>query len=98
MEWWGGTGAMAMAGPVGAGVGAVLGGAAFCWRRLADLMISEKLYEENKSFAQDQFNYSIDNIKALPIGLTKSSGWNADSDYVPFLEIYDCTEEEKRSI
>ncbi len=91
-----GMGAMA-GGPVGAAIGLGIGGGLSVAGGLYDLYINNQLFEENKSFAQDQFNYSIDNIKALPIGLTKSSGWNADSDYVPFLEIYDCTEEEKEA-
>lgn len=86
-----GVGAGLLAGPVAgvaAGVLSAAGGA-------ADLAISEKLYKESKSFKTDIFNMQLDNIRALPNSIAKTSGFTANNKYFPFIEFYSCTDEEK---
>ena len=77
-------------GAIGAGVSA-LGGA-------KDLQFSQQLYDESKSFKQDMHNYSLGNIRALPQTLSKTSAYNIDNKYFPFLEYYTCTDKEKQAL
>ena len=55
-----------------------------------------KRQAEEISYRKDLFNYSLQNIKALPSTLTKTSAIVANTKYVPFLECYDATDEEKQ--
>lgn len=111
-EWWniaagtlGGVASGAVAGdlvstnPISAvvGVGAV-GGAVSLGGGIADLNISQKLYDESKSFKQDMRNFNLGNIQALPQSLAKTSAYNVDNKYFPFIEYYTCTDEEKQAL
>ena len=93
-------GAMA-GGMLGGGIGAVAGGIVGAGASLAggitDMQMSQKLYDEAKSYKQDMRNYSLGNIKALPYTLSKTTGYNVDNKYFPFLEYYTCTEKEKKA-
>ena len=94
------SGAMA-GGMLGGGIGAVAGGIVGAGASLAggiaDMQMSQKLYDEAKSYKQDMRNYSLGNIKALPYTLSKTTGYNVDNKYFPFLEYYTCTEKEKKA-
>lgn len=94
------SGAMA-GGMLGGGIGAVAGGIVGAGASLAggiaDMQMSQKLYDESKSYKQDMRNYSLGNIKALPYTLSKTTGYNVDNKYFPFLEYYTCTEKEKKA-
>lgn len=94
------SGAMA-GGMLGGGIGAVAGGIVGAGASLAggiaDMQMSQKLYDEAKSYKQDMHNYSLGNIKALPYTLSKTTGYNVDNKYFPFLEYYTCTEKEKKA-
>lgn len=94
------SGAMA-GGMLGGGIGAVAGGIVGAGASLAggiaDMQMSQKLYDEAKSYKQDMRNYSLGNIKALPYTLSKTTGYNIDNKYFPFLEYYTCTEKEKKA-
>ena len=43
-------------------------------------------------------NYSLANIRALPQTLSKTSAYNIDNKYFPFLEYYTCTDKEKQAL
>lgn len=90
------------AGPVGGAIGAALGGTLGAGLSIAgglmDLKYNEQLRQEAMSYAKDQFGYSLGNIRALPQSLSKTSAYNADNKYFPFLEYYTCTEEEKQAL
>ena len=81
----------AMAGPVGA----VAGGVASAGGGIADVFINEKLRRDSLDLTKDQFNYSIDNIKALPNTVAKISTFDKNNKIVPVLEYYSCTDQEK---
>ena len=70
-----------------AGIASAAGG-------VADLAISEKLYRENLSYRKDQFEYSLDNIRAMPNTIAKIVAYSADNKIVPILEIYKSTDAE----
>ena len=84
----------AVAGPVGAIVGGVLGLAAGA----ADVGLQAAAYSENKSYAQDMHRYQLDNIRALPYSLSKTTAFTFNNKVFPILEYYTCTETEKAAI
>lgn len=107
-EWWniaagavGGAaagavaGGMATANPVAAVAGGVLGAGASLAGGFADREFSEQLYQESKKFKQDTFALQLDNVKARPQSLAKTSGFTKNNKYFPFIEYYTCTDEEK---
>ena len=65
---------------------------------IADTVINDKLRKDQLDKTKDLFNYNLQNIQALPYSLAKSSSFNINSKYVPFLEFYTCTEEEKQTL
>ena len=77
--------------PAGAVGGALLSGAG----GVADLIMSQKKYGEQRDLAIDMHNYQLDNIKALPDTLTKIDAFNNNNKIFPIIEEYSCTDEEK---
>ena len=94
----GGTGGALVGGGIGAAIGGVVGGAASLAGGLADMKYSQQLYDESKSFKKDMRDYSLANIRALPQTLSKTSAYNIDNKYFPFLEYYTCTDKEKQAL
>ena len=90
------SGAM-MGGGVGAIAGGVVGGVASAAGGVADILINEKLRTEAIDYTKDQFNYSLQNIQALPYTLSRVSSLTADNTIFPILEYYTCKEEEKEA-
>lgn len=84
-------------GRIGAVAGGIVGAGASLAGGIADMQMSQKLYDEAKSYKQDMRNYSLGNIKALPYTLSKTTGYNVDNKYFPLLEYYTCTEKEKKA-
>lgn len=85
----------AKAGPYGAMAGAVLGTAAGVGGGIADMTINEKLRQENISLQRDRFNFDLQNIRARPATLAKSTSFDNNNKYFPYLEFYSCTDQEK---
>lgn len=65
---------------------------------VASNIMSDKLRDEQLSLKKDLFNYNLQNIQALPQSVSKIAAFNINSKYVPFLEKYTCTEEEKNAL
>lgn len=82
-------------GAMGAGVGAAIGGTVAAGAGIADIAITEGRYQENKSFTEDVHYMQLDNIKALPSNITRTSAIVANNKKFPFIEYYTCTDEEK---
>ena len=91
------TGALA-GGGIGAAVGGILGGAASLAGGFADQQMNQKLRAEAIDYTKDQFGYQLDNIKALPYGVTKSTPLTNNNPIFPILEYYSCTETEKQIV
>lgn len=74
------------------GVGTLIGGiggALFSGIGMgADLGIQQSAFEENLDYTKDKFNYSLDNIKALPTTISKLSSFDINNSIFPVLEIY----------
>ena len=65
---------------------------------IASNIMSDKLRDEQINLKKDLFYYQLDNVKAIPSALSKASSFNINNKYVPFLEKYTCTEEEKNAL
>ena len=76
---------------IGAGMASGLGG-------IADVAISDKLYNEALDYKKDLFGYQLDNIRALPSSIAKTTGYTANNKLFPQLVYYTCTEREKRAV
>lgn len=82
-------------GPIGPAAGAVFGIGAGLIGGIADMQMKQSLYTEAVDYKQDLFGYNLDNIKAQPRSLSRTTAYNSDNKYFPFLEYYTCTDEEK---
>ena len=65
---------------------------------VASNIMSDKLRDEQVNLKKDLFNYNLQNVQALPQSVSKTAAFNINSKYVPFLEKYTCTEEEKNAL
>lgn len=61
-------------------------------------IMNDKLRDEQVNLKKALFNYNLQNIQALPQSVSKTAAFNINSKYVPFLEKYTCTEEEKNAL
>ena len=83
---------------IGTGVGAAVGGVMSAAGGIADYFINEKLRSEAIDYTKDQFNYSLQNIQALPYTLARVSSLTNDNTIFPILEYYTCTAREKEAL
>lgn len=77
-----------------AGIGLAAGGIS-ALGGLADMSIKQSLYNEALDYKKDLFGYQLDNIKAQPQSLSRTTAYNSDNKYFPFIEYYTCTDTEK---
>ena len=82
----------------GAVIGAGVGGAASLGAGIVDVIMSEQLRKETMSYTKDMHNLQMQNIQALPNSLSKVDAFNQQNKCFPFVEIYDCTDEEKLNL
>lgn len=97
----GGIAGVAAAGAAGStfGAGAMAGFAgASTAGGVADIYTNQLLRADQKSNMIFQHNKQLDNIKSLPLSVTKVNNFNIDNTYVPYLEIYNCTDEETENL
>ncbi len=89
-----GIGGGALSGALYGPAGAIAGGTASAVGGVADLVLSQKKFAEQRDLAIDIHNYQLGNIKALPNSLAKVDAFNDNNKLFPFLERYCCTDEE----
>ena len=82
-------------GSVGAGVAA---GIVSAGAGAADVYMNLKLRRENINLQKDQFSYSLQNIRALPYTLSRTTSYTINNKYFPFLEYYTCSDVEKEAL
>lgn len=75
--------------------GAIAGGVTSAAAGVTDIIINEGLYKENKKYAQDQFDYNIQNIQALPDTMTAAGALNPNNKVFPQLSYYTCRQLER---
>lgn len=85
-------------GPIGMGIGALAGGLASGGAGIADLLIQEQLFKENRNYSKDMYQMGLQNIKALPDTLARVSSFDIDNKIFPFIEEYNATSEEKQAL
>lgn len=89
------TGVMSGGNPYAAAAGAIIGGATSLAGGIMDYANLGKRQGEEINYRKDMFNFSLQNIKAMPSTLTKTSAIVANTKYLPFVECYDATQEEQ---
>ena len=82
----------------GAAVGGVTSGIASSWGASKDIEFLAKSQQEARSYMVDMYTYQLGNIQALPNTLTKVSTFTENNKIFPFIEFYDCTDEEKQAL
>ena len=83
-------------GGYGAAAGAIAGGVTSLAGGIMDYANMGKRQGEEINYRKDIFNFSLQNIKAMPNTLTKTSAIVANTKYLPFIECYDATDEEQQ--
>ena len=83
---------------IGTAIGGALGGIASLVGGGIDVGQTYKLQNEAIDYAYDQFNMSLQAIKARPDTLTKISAFDIDCSPFPMLEYYSCSYDEKLAI
>lgn len=82
-------------GGYGAIAGAVVGGVSSGVGGILDVQNLEKRQQEQMSYASDEFNLRLGNVRALPNSITKTSALTLNNKKIPFIEVYECSPEEK---
>ena len=82
----------------GAVVGGVAGGVMSAYGKNKDIELLKQKQSEARGYLQDMYTYQLGNIKALPNTLNKVSAFTPNNKIFPFVEVYDCTEEEKQTL
>lgn len=87
-----------LGGPVGGVVGAIGGGLLSGAGAWGDVSLSQKLFRENIDFQKDQFGFELGTIKARSQSLTRTTSFNQNNKYFPYVEYYTCTAQEKQAL
>ena len=82
----------------GAVIGAVAGGAGSAIGGAVDVMNNQRLRELQISTMKDIHGYQLENIKALPQGLAKTTYLTNNNKLFPYLEFYSCTSIEEQAV
>lgn len=85
-------------GGYGAIAGAVVGATASALGGAADIYNNQRIRELQISTMKDIYGYNLENIKALPLGLSKTSYLTNNNKLFPFLEFYTCTPIEEQAV
>lgn len=82
----------------GGGMGALFGGGASLIGGIADYRNSEILRNEAMDYRNDMFEYTLGNVKALPMSISKIGAITPNHKIFPFVEYYTCTNYEKQAL
>lgn len=93
----GAAGGAIVGGGWGALAGAVIGAGTSAAGGAMDLANLQKRQQEARSYAIDNYNLQLGNVRALPYSITKTSALTFNNKFFPFIEIYECSEEEKEA-
>ena len=83
-----------MSGASGAMAGGIAGGAASLAGGIADIFTNSILRADQRDAMIQQHNWQLDNIKAIPYGVSKASNFNSEQPKFPYVETYGATGEE----
>lgn len=94
-----GTAAGGIAGYQFGGIGGMIGGGIAAGAAgIADVALNEKMRGAELKYAKEQFELNMQTIRALPNTLSKVDAFNQQNKCWPFVEFYDCTEDEKMAL
>lgn len=91
----GAAGGAIVGGGWGALAGAVIGAGTSAVGGAMDLANLQKRQQETRSYAIDNYNLQLGNVQALPYSITKTSALTLNNKLFPFVEIYECSDEER---
>lgn len=80
------------------GAAGVIGGSVSAGAGAYDLYAQQQLHNEQLDYKNDMFGYQLDNIKALPHSIAKTTAYTENNKIFPILEYYTCTDEEKEAV
>lgn len=80
---------------VGTVAGAVVGGVTSAVGGAADLIKTYQLQDEMMAARHDQFQLNLQTIRARPNTLSRTTTYNINNKYFPYIEYYTCTEMER---
>ena len=83
-----------MGGASGAMAGGIAGGAASLAGGIADISTNAILRADQRDAMIQQHNWQLDNIKAMPYGVSKASNFNSEQPKFPYIEFYNARGEE----
>lgn len=78
--------------------GGIVGGVASVGGGVADVITNQVLRNDQRKAMEEQHNWQLQNIQALPYSVTKVNNFNIDNTYVPYLEIYNCDDYETQNL
>lgn len=83
---------------IGGGVasfaGGAIGGVASIAGGLADMATNIIMRADQREAMIQQHNWQLDNIKAMPYGVSKATNFNSEQPKLVYIEIYDCSQGE----
>lgn len=94
----GGIGGAMVGGGVGAAIGAVVGGGASVLGGLKDIEFNERQRAESIRLQRDMFGYQLGTVKARTTQLSKTTAFNINNKYFPYVEYWTCTPEEVEAL
>lgn len=94
----GGIGGAMVGGGIGAGIGALVGGGASVLGGLKDIEFNERQRSEAIRLQKDMFGYQLGTVKARTTQLSKTTAFNINNKYFPYVEYWTCTEEEVEAL
>lgn len=83
---------------VGGGVGAAVSAGVSLLGGAADVVTNQMLRNEEIRYQKDQFGFQLGTIKARAESLTRSTSFNQNNKYFPYVEYYTCTKVEEDAL
>lgn len=83
---------------IGTAAGAIVGGIAGAIGGIVDTIKGQAVFNESMEARRDQFGYQLGCIKARPETLSRTTAFNINNKYFPYIEYYTCTETEKQAL
>lgn len=94
-----GVGAGAVAGGIiGGPIGAVAGGLLSAAGGITDVIAGQAMFREGIDYQRDMFGYELGTMKARSESLTRTTSYNINNKYFPYVEYYACTETEVQAL
>lgn len=91
-------GGAAVGGIAGGIVGAAVGGGTSLAGGLKDIELNERQRSESIQLQKDQFGYQLGTVKARTTQLSKTTAFNINNKYFPYVEYWTCTDTEVEAL